>query len=217
MDHGGYWTWPHRGKRDTRCFARCINEGGTSIGGWQADGREGEPGWQLDYGEGPQAGSLGYEGHAHGAENLQRYSEVTSDNLRSFHFHGDRQDYVTAAIIVRPDSERSAALLEGKFLSPQEPSQVVSPSQIIRDLLQVVARVQQLLDAVSLMLGAATLLLMGLVMTLSVRLRAAEIHTLKLLGASRWQIARIMAAELTLITAISLLAALRSLGSVVGL
>ena len=57
---------------------------------------------------------------------------------------------------------------------------------------------------------------MGLVMMLSLRLRAAEIQTLKLLGASRWKIAQIMLAELTLITATSLIAAL-ALASRVGL
>lgn len=147
-------------------------------------------------------------GHAHGAENLERYSTITSENLPSFHFHGQRDDYPLTSIIAIPDSERSAALLEGKYLAPQELCQIVSPSQIIGNLLQVIARVQQLLDAVSFLLAAATLLLMGLVMMLSLRLRAAEIHTLKLLGASRWKIAQIMLAELALITAVSLTAAL---------
>ena len=147
-------------------------------------------------------------GHEHGAENLQRYSQITSENLASFHFHGQRDDYPLTAIIALPDSERSAALLEGNFLTPQDLCQIASPSQVIGDLLQVVARVQQLLDAVSLLLGVATLMLMGLVMMLSLRLRAAEIHTLKLLGASRWKIAQIMLAELTLITVASLIAAL---------
>ncbi len=82
------------------------------------------------------------------------------------------------------------------------------PSQIVHDLLQLVARVQLLLDAVSLMLGVATVLLMILVIWLSLRLRTAEIRTLQLLGASRWKIAQVMAAELAIITTVSCVAAL---------
>ncbi len=146
--------------------------------------------------------------HPHQLENLQRYSEITAENRASFHFHGRRADYPLTAIIAVPDSQRSATLLEGKYLSPDEPCQVVIPSQVIGDLLQLVARVQQLLDAVSLLLGFATVCLVIVVMLLSLRLRAPEINTLKLLGASRWKIAQIMSAELALITAISLVLAL---------
>lgn len=144
----------------------------------------------------------------HTTEGLQRYSEITAENIGSFHFHGNQDDYPLTAIIAIPDSPRSATLLEGKFLSPDEPCQVIIPSEIVSDLLQLVARVQQLLDAVSLLLGVATLLLIVLVMWLSLRLRAAEMRTLQLLGAGRWKIAQIMLAELAMIAIASLLAAL---------
>lgn len=144
----------------------------------------------------------------HTTEGLQRYSEITAENIGSFHFHGNQDDYPLTAIIAIPDSPRSATLLEGKFLSPDEPCQVIIPREIVSDLLQLVARVQQLLDAVSLLLGVATLLLIVLVMWLSLRLRTAEMRTLQLLGAGRWKIAQIMLAELAMIAVASLVAAL---------
>ncbi len=144
----------------------------------------------------------------HNAENLQRFSEVTAENLSSFHFHGNRGDFPLTAMIAVPDSPRSAALWEGKYLSPGEECQVVNPAEVVRDLLQMVARIQQLLDLVSLLLGVATCLLLVLVLWLSLRLRQREIATLKLLGASRWKIAQIMCAELTMILVVSCLTAL---------
>lgn len=145
--------------------------------------------------------------HPHTSENLERLSEITDESLGSFHFHGNRNTYPLTAIIVLPDSQRSATLLEGKYLAPEELCQVVIPSQVVSDLLLVVARVQQLLDAVSMLLGIATLILLVLVMWLSLRLRAAEMRTLRLLGAGSWSIAQIMVVELAMIVVVSLLTA----------
>ena len=153
--------------------------------------------------------------HEHGAENLQRYSEVTAESLASFHFHGKPSDYPLTAIIVLPKSEREATLLEGKFLGDEEKCQVVVPRQIVSDLLQQVARIGKLLDAVSLLMAASTLVLVGLVMSLSWRMRSRELNTLKLLGASRWQIIQIVACELGLITLMSGLIALALAAAIV--
>lgn len=143
--------------------------------------------------------SAGEESHAHAGENQLQYSEVTSENVNSFHFHGQKADYPLTACLVFPDSDRSAALIEGKFLSPDQPCQAIEPTRIVDEFMHLVARIQQLLDAVSVVLGLATLLLIVLVVLLSLRLRAAEFRTLKLLGASRYKLAQILTAELMIV------------------
>lgn len=155
-----------------------------------------------------QSDAVPVDEHSHAAENLERYTEITEESLKGFHFHGQKATYPLSAILVLPDSDRSAALIEGKYLRDDEVCQVIVPSKVVSDLLQVVAKVEQLLNAISMLLGAATLLLMTLVMWLSLRLRAAEIRTLRLIGAGRWKIAQIMFAELALIASSSLVAAL---------
>ncbi len=142
----------------------------------------------------------------HAAENTQHFSSITPENLQTFHFHGNRADYPLTGLLVFPESARSATLLEGKFLSPKETCQVVIPLRVVNEFLELVARLRQLLDAVSFILAIVTALLVLLVISLSLRLRQKEIEILKLLGAGRWKIVQIIGAELMLIFLVSSLA-----------
>ncbi|MEQ1828557.1 MAG: hypothetical protein ABL921_21525 [Pirellula sp.] len=131
-------------------------------------------------------------GHNASRENLSQYAEVTDENLRTFHFHGQPDTFPLTAIIAIPDSEKSESLLIGKYLSPDEPYQIIRPVEVVDELMQLIVRLRRLLDWIAQLLAVATLLLVGLVVMLSIRLRAGEIRTLKLLGCSRVAIAGIV-------------------------
>jgi len=60
-----------------------------------------------------------------------------------------------------------------------------------------------MIDAVILLVGAATVLAVGLVFSLSLRLRQREIQTIFKLGSSRLTIARLMTAEIFIIVLFS--------------
>ncbi len=141
--------------------------------------------------------------HSAGREYMPQYAEVTDENVNSFHFHGQPDDYPLTAIIALPDSARSEALLMGKFLLPDETHQVIRPVEVVRELMQVVSQVRQWFDVGLMLLAIATLLLVSLVLTLSVRLRQKEMRTMFLLGCSRSMIARIIMTELALVTFLS--------------
>jgi putative ABC transport system permease protein len=130
---------------------------------------------------------------------LVTYTEITPDNAESFHFHGDPLTYPISAVIAVPHDRRAATLLRGRYLSPQDPAQIVQPPQIAQGLLQNVFKVGDLLDAVLLWVGSAALLAVGLVFTLSLRLRERELHTIFLMGCSRSTVARLVAAECILL------------------
>jgi len=130
---------------------------------------------------------------------LVTYTEITPENLESFHFHGDPSTYPVSAVISLPHDRKSSTLLRGRYLSPDQNTQIVQPLETTRGLLQNIFRLQALFDAVLALVGSATLLALGLVFALSLRLRQKEIQTIFLLGCSRLTVARLIAAECVLI------------------
>lgn len=135
------------------------------------------------------------------------YTEITPDNLASFHFHGDPATYPVSAVIALPKTRKSAALLRGRYPDGDRNAQIVLPLETTRGLLQNIFRLSELFDGVLLWVGTATLLVVGLVFALSLRLRRREIETIHLLGCGRWTVVRLVLAELLLIGAAAGLAA----------
>jgi putative ABC transport system permease protein len=130
---------------------------------------------------------------------LLTYTEITPDNIDSFHFHGDPASYPITAVIAAPPDRKSYTLLRGRYVDPAQNTQIVQPLQTIRGLLQNIFRLQILFDAVLALVGGAALLALGLVFSLSLRLRQKEIQTIFLLGCSRLTMARLVGAEIVLI------------------
>ena len=58
---------------------------------------------------------------------LKNYTEINDDNRSSFHFHGNQADFPITAVIAVPRDNRSATLLEGRFLDPADTLQIVRP------------------------------------------------------------------------------------------
>jgi putative ABC transport system permease protein len=157
--------------------------------------------WILEgLGHGHAVKSEAPDEHLHdaGRENLSKYNEVTEENVRSFHFHGNKQEFPLTAILAIPDSAKSEAILVGKFLDPQETTQVLRPKDVIAELLSVIAHLRQLMNWIVIALALVEMLLLVLVILLSLRLRAREMETMRLLGCSRGTMAWIVAIELAL-------------------
>ncbi len=130
---------------------------------------------------------------------IQQYNEITSDNITSFHFHGDTGDFPLTALIAAPFDEKSGVLLSGRYVGQQENVQLLQPVAVIDELLQTVFQVQRFFNALAIMLSLAMLLLVGLVVALSLRLRRREMNTMFKIGCSRWMVFRLQAAELALV------------------
>jgi putative ABC transport system permease protein len=132
---------------------------------------------------------------------LVEYNEITEQNIDSFHFHGDPEQYPLSGVIVLPDDDKSGTILRGRYLAGENPHQLIVPATVIDGLLASIFRIGNLIDAVILLVGFATVLALALVFALSVRLRQREISTLFRLGGSRLTIARLLLAEITIIVA----------------
>ncbi len=134
---------------------------------------------------------------------LRLYTEISEINLESFHFHGDRSQYRITALIAIPKDPKSGTLLRGRYVSQDTGTQIVQPAEVIDRLLQNIFQIKNVIDAVILVVGIATILAILLVFALSLRLRQREINTIFKLGCSRLTIVRLMAAEIAIIIVFS--------------
>jgi putative ABC transport system permease protein len=134
---------------------------------------------------------------------LVEYTEITAENVDSFHFHGDPDQYPLSAVIVMPEDDKSGTILRGRYLEGERLYQLVAPGTVIDGLLANIFRIKDVLDAVILVVGIATVLALTLVFALSVRLRQREIQTVFHIGGSRLTIARLVGAEIAIVLAAS--------------
>ena len=134
---------------------------------------------------------------------LMQYTEITATNIDSFHLHGNPASYPLTAVIALPDDDKAAAILRGRYQNMDTRYQIVPPADVIDTLMSNIFRIRNVLDAVILFVGLATLMALVLVFALSLRLRQREIDTIFKLGCSRMTIAQLLGAEVVIIAAFS--------------
>jgi putative ABC transport system permease protein len=130
---------------------------------------------------------------------LFHFTEITENNIDTFHFHGNTDVYPITAVIAVPFDEKSGTLLQGRYLSKDETHQIQEPDVVVAGLLQNIFRIKNVLDAVVSVVALATIMSIILVFTLSLRLRQAEIQTIFKIGCSRLTIAKLLGAEILII------------------
>jgi putative ABC transport system permease protein len=147
-----------------------------------------------------------------------QYTEITAENIDSFHFHGDRAIYPISAVIAVPHDEKSGVLLMGRYEGEGEAARIVRPRVVIDDLLGTVFTVQGFVVAALGLVALATLATAALVFLLSLRLRRREIETIVKIGGSRLSVGALFASETVtvLIVGGSLAATLTVLTSLFG-
>jgi putative ABC transport system permease protein len=136
-----------------------------------------------------------------------QYNEITPDNIDSFHFHGDTGEFPVTAVLVVPHDEKASALLQGRYLSPEEVVQVVDPETVMSDLLETILTVQSYVVTAVIIIGISTLATAALVFMLSLRLRRREIQTMTKIGGARGTVVGVLAAEIVGVLAVGVLAA----------
>ena len=130
------------------------------------------------------------------------FNEINADNVGSYHFHGSQDDAPLTAVLVFPGDHRALSQLMGDYaMSPTY--QAVRPTEVVETILDIVLRVRDAIQAYFALILASTAAFFGLVMVLSLRLRASEVLLMQRIGCSRGAIALIVGAEVTLIVAAS--------------
>ena len=141
---------------------------------------------------------------------IVEFTEITPENIDSFHFHGEPSSFPISAVIALPYDARAGAILQGRYLEPDRNDQIAVPREVIAGLLAQLFRIKSLIDAVVVTVGAAALLAVGLTVYLSLQLRRPEMATAFKLGGRRALVARLVAVEsgLLLGAAVTLAAAM---------
>jgi len=132
------------------------------------------------------------------------YTEITPENIDSFHFHGASEGFPVDAIIAVPRDRKSGILLRGRYEEPGRGVQMLVPRDVVDGLVETMFSVRDAVFAVSLGLGAATIATAVLVFALSIRLRRREIDTMRKIGAPHGRVRAVLTTEVLIVVAASL-------------
>ena len=130
---------------------------------------------------------------------LYLYNTISGENMDSFHFHGEVASYPLSSIIFVPKDHKSETILRGRFESGEIDQQIVVPEVVVDTLLQSIFRIKQIFNTVFVLVGLATILILSLIVTLSLRLRKDEIYTMFTIGSSKRKVGEIITFELLIV------------------
>lgn len=135
---------------------------------------------------------------------IRQFTRITPENIDSFHFHGDTSGFPLSAVLVLPTDARAGTILQGRYLESGGAVQMVTPAQVIDDLLGTLFRIGRILDAVALVAALAALIAIAVAVWLSLQLRRPEMAVMVRLGAPRLAMTRMLGAQIVLMLGISL-------------
>jgi len=138
------------------------------------------------------------EGRVTASAAVEKFIEITAENIGGFHFHGERAALPITAVLAIPHNSKDSTLLKGRYSVSKE-VQMLVPSRVIDELLGVVFRVKRFFDATFALVMTAALLFLALVILLSLQLRKGERKTLFRIGCSRGTVFWMQATEILII------------------
>jgi putative ABC transport system permease protein len=130
---------------------------------------------------------------------LVQFNEITEDNIDSFHFHGNQDNYPLTGVIAVPKDEKSGVILMGRYLDSEANRQIVRPRDVVGELLDTILTIQQFIVAAVFIVAVATIATASLVFLLSLRLRRREIDTIGKIGGNRTHVASMLLAEVVIV------------------
>ncbi len=136
------------------------------------------------------------------------FNEINSENLESFHFHGNLEEYPISSILFVPNDIKSSTLLRGRFGTEEEEEQITVPTAVVENLLQTIFRIKHIFNMVFVLVGMATLIIIGLIVILTLRLRKDELYTMFTIGSSKYKTIEIIGFELVIMVTLSVIMSL---------
>lgn len=139
------------------------------------------------------------DGVIQGSAKVVEYVELDGLNREAVHFHGDLATFPVTAAIVVPRTAKSRSILLGRADSGRLEVALFTPSIVVEHLLVEVFRVRRIMLAVLGVVAVAMGLLVAVVIALSVRIRAQEIETMRLVGCAPGRVGAILSLEIVLL------------------
>lgn len=134
---------------------------------------------------------------------LMQFTEITEQNIDSFHLHGDPSTFPVTAVLTIPYDEKSGTILQGRYLKKGITSQIIRPKDVIDDLMATIFRIRNVLDAVISIVGFATVLALLMVFSLSLKLRERELAVISRIGCSKATTVKLVGSELLILFCVS--------------
>lgn len=134
---------------------------------------------------------------------IVEYNEITDENWMSFHTHAEPEALPLSAVLVIPNDRKSETILKARYREAGTTQALLTPMEIVEELMQRVLQVQRLFNAAFALVAAAVVLFLVLVVLLSQRIRQREMETLWKIGCSRGMALLLQAAELGIVVCIS--------------
>ena len=125
--------------------------------------------------------------------------EIKTLDLNRFHFHGSIEDYPITSLIFVPKDHKSETILRGRFSSKELSNQIVVPRLVVEKLLESIFKIKELFNTLFILVGFSVLLILGLTVALSVKIRSDIILTMNTIGASKNRTIGIISGELLVI------------------
>ncbi len=132
------------------------------------------------------------------------YTEITADNLDSFHFHGNPDSFPIDAVVAVPKDRKSGILLRGRYQEQATAVQMIVPLKVIQELLDTVFVVRDYVVLAGVGVAIVAFGIMALVFALSIRLRRREIETIRKIGGARQRLLGVLSAEIVIVVAAGL-------------
>lgn len=137
---------------------------------------------------------------------IKTHLEITSENVDSFHFHGEPDTFPLTAIIARPLDDKAQALLLAGYQDHASLQALKAPT-VMAELMGMILRVRDFLDAHHTLVAGTMAALLAMIIALSRQLRKKEMETLTLLGSERGFQWALQITELTIILSIAVVCA----------
>ncbi|MBY0311211.1 MAG: hypothetical protein K2W85_03995 [Phycisphaerales bacterium] len=129
------------------------------------------------------------------SEEMVEDNQITRENATRFHMHSDPRSLPLTGVVVVPRSPKDLSILKART-NAGKAMQMVVPSEAVQEMLGYVARIEQLLHLLSVIVVGFACVLLGLMLAFSIRTRAREVLTLSRIGFSRPAIAAIFGWEI---------------------
>lgn len=134
---------------------------------------------------------------------LYEYVEITPDNIDSFHFHGNANEFPLTGIIVLPENDKKKTILQAN-INLSETLQAVYPDRVITGLMELVFNIRKILSSYFFLVFLSTFLFLFLIIVLSLEIRKKERYIMQMIGSSRYTIFFLLFTQIIIIVGASL-------------
>lgn len=136
-------------------------------------------------------------------KNVITYTEIDSDNLRDFHFHGDDNDLPLTSLIVLPATERASIITAGR-INARGTYSAYRPDVVMEEFFGLVFAINKIFNSYFVLVMSAVGCFIAIAIQLSARLRRDEFRTIQTLGGSRFVAFKLYGCEYAILLSVSL-------------